>query len=366
MYEKAVVYGPMERLSPDFVGKMALLYDRVVVPLGDSIRSRKIQWLSDLEESCSFTKDFMNKFAVLYDDNCGVCRPLDGYEYPSLNLDSDEFAHRATSPIRDQFSNHEIDRMSEKAINVLQNMVNFFVSRDYIEESGGGNVIFPYRVPNETSTNRVKLLSEILQVEAVRCALGDIKMPIDRKHFESLMKISRTLDSRHNLRRYLEEKARQLETIFQSSDSREEKKRQLRETACEMAEQYHMYLRDLEKYGKYIRIERGRGSNTLLIARKFIKPKPRLGAVKLGLEGYGFIEAMFNLPEKEDAYRQMWMELEPDQKKIDTLVQYSWQNDLLGFQCDMDREFGRQEMYKKLRETTYIVRWMPYLSRIFE
>ena len=91
MFDQVVVYSPLYGLHPAFIQKLGLLYDRVILPLPDSIRSGKIEWLNQLAEHCDYTQHYLNALEEFYSDDCEYCRPLGIEEYDGLAMGEDTF-----------------------------------------------------------------------------------------------------------------------------------------------------------------------------------------------------------------------------------------------------------------------------------
>ena len=349
MFEHVVVYSPLRGLSPAFVQKLGLLYDRVTIPLPDTIRSGCIDWLTDLSQACEYTKTYLNALDTVYSDNTGFCRPLDMADYPALAMDSDAFRADFFRFLDGHFSDDEWSKLLNVGIDAAQDVLNFYITQDYLQECHArtGKVphcVFPYRDSNGGGDAPVvQKIAEVLEIEAGRCALHSFELPTDPKAFGSVLNVSRPLETRYALMKHLADAAAAVHEASLGGTQVGDVKALLRQHAVGIADSYNAFVEDLERYSDHVKVFRCQGTNALRIARKRVRLKWKV-AVEAKVS---FLKVMLN---QGDEYTIQYRELLKEVGEALLTTQHRWQCDLLTFRCDADREFGRRETYKQLTQ----------------
>ena len=355
MFEEVIVYSPLRHLSPSYIRKLGLIYDRVILPLPDAIRSEKIQWLNEVAKSCSYTQHILRNLQPLYISDCDFCQPLQLNEYPSLAWHSDIFRAEFFKYVNKSVGEEEWIRTLDRSINVAQDILNFYITNDYLEANEGGSIVFPFSGGNRNSRRLIDAIADVLNIESTKCALHDFEIPTNNNDLEKLINLGNTLESKYKLMFYIESTASELNSLWRTEKDRSNLKAELRRMALELAKFYNQFIDDLERYSKYIEIKRSKASNSLQIARKIVKPKTNITEIKIG-----FVTVGFGYDEYTALYQQMLEESTFFDKKYP--VEHRWQADLLTFRCDADREFGRTEKYKELADTGF---WKYIKSKLF-
>ena len=345
MFEHVVVYSPLSQLSAQFVQKLGLIYDRVVIPLPDAIRSGHIQWLNDLAKECKYTQMYLRGLDGIYSDDNGFCRPLDMTEYTSLAMDSDSYRRDFHRFVERNMSNDEWSALVAKGINVAQDVLNFYVTQDYAEELRNAgilrNFVFPFNEDGGECGAMVSKIGSVLEIEAARCALHGFDLPNSAGEFRTILSLSRGMESKYFLKKRLYDAEKEIEAATKEQKSSEEMKELLRSHVLGIADSYNNFVEDLEKYGKVVKVRRGRGSNALRVARRLVRPKWN---VKVKGKFY-FLRVAFNI---NDQYTNEYREMLKEAGDAVMDAEHRWQCDLLTLRCDLDREFGREETYRVL------------------
>ena len=348
MFDHVVVYSPLNHLSPQFVRKLGLIYDRVVIPLPDAIRSGRIKWLNDLAEACPYMKEYLKALDTVYSDETGFCRPLDMTEYPALAMDSEAFRQDFFRYIGERVSDKEWRTLVNTGIDVAQDVLNFFVTQDYAaecrqEKGQPPAFVFPFRDEGGGDGPMVRSIADVLRLEATRCALHGFQLPDSPQQFNRVLKLSKTLESRYALQKYLHDSAVEIHAAVNRGAEHNDTKEILRKYVLEIADSYNKFLEDLEMYSRVVKVYRLRGSNSLRIARRTVRLKWKLKAEAKS----EFLRVALNI---KDQYSNQHRELLKEAGDLVLNAEHRWQCDLLTFRCDADREFGRNETYKNLRE----------------
>lgn len=345
MFERIVVYSPLSRLSAQFVQKLGLLYDRVVIPLPDAIRSGRIQWLNELAEACEYTQGYLKGLDAVYSDESGFCRPLDMTEYTALAMDSEMYRRDFHRFVEGNISHDEWSGLLEKGIDVAQDVLNFYVTQDYAKELKDAgvsrNFVFPFREDGGVAGAMVSKIGSVLGIEAARCALHGFDLPNSAGEFRTILSLSRGMESKYALKRRLYDAEKEIEAAAKELTSSEEMKELLRSHVLKLTDSYNEFIEDLGSCGKVVKVRRRRGSNALRVARRLVRPKWNSEA-----EGkFGFLRVALNL---EDQYANEYREMLKEAGEAVMGAEHRWQCDLLTLRCDVDREFGREETYKIL------------------
>lgn len=358
MFSHVVVYSPLHTLSPSFVQKLGLLYDRVVLPLPDSIRSNRIEWLLEVAQNCSYTQSYLNRLRAFYDSDCEFCRPLEPVEYPALSLSSDKFNQKFFRFVNRNVPEEQWEQLLNNSINIVQDILNFFVTQDYIAANEYTQIVFPYQEHGANNQRLVDKLADILKVEAMKCALHDFKLPSDPLKFGQVIKFSRTIESRYSLMSKITKSAQNIEDAGYDEDNKEELKKVIRNEVLQLAMSYNRYLVDLAQYNEYVEIDRCKGSSTLRLGRRLVRPKARVVKMEANIARLGSASVMFN----QDPYTIYYEHILKDSMRIHRkLAGCRWQRDLLTFRCDFDRDFDRTETYKRSSQTNF---WRHVMTMI--
>ena len=361
MFDKVVVYSPLCSLKPAFLKKLGLLYDRVILPLPDSIRSGKIEWLSKLATHCEYTQYYLRSLRAFYNDDLEYCRPLDIEEYSGLAMGDDTFRLDFLNYVNKNVGDKKWRILLDNGIDIAQDILNFYITQDYIRENSGTRIVFPYEDSGRNNDRLVDEIAEILKIEAVSCALHDFELPDEPNNFAQLLKNSKAIESRYALMKHLYDLSDQLETLWRTERDKTNLKHELRKLALDLAESYNRFIEDLDQCSDHIRINRCQGTNSLRIARRVVRPLPVPTEASIGIEGVS-LTTKFN----QSAYPIYYQSILNESERIsERITERRWQRDLLTFRCDMDREFGHQEKYKVLTQTAwwrYLCSKLPILS----
>lgn len=345
MFEHVVVYSPLSAISPQFVQKLGLIYDRVVIPLPDAIRSGHVTWLNELATHCEYTKAYLNGLQAVYSDDSGFCRPLQTNDYRALTRDSEAFRSDFFRFVEGNISRREWTDLVSVAIDVAQDVLNYFVTQDYameqLAETGSmPNFIFPFRDDNGTGGAVISKIASVLRVEATRCALHGFDLPNSAGEFTTILRLTRSLESKFWLKQRLYDAECEIEAAIREGVAIDIKD-VLRKHALAIAKSYNSYIEDLERYNKVVKVRRNAGSNSLRVARRLVRPKFKAKIVGK----WDFFSVVLGL---DDQYTNEHRELLKQAEEAVLDAKHRWQCDLLTLRCDVDREFGRKETYKVL------------------
>lgn len=353
MFDCIVVYSPLRTLSAEFIQKLGLLYDRVVLPLPDSIRSDKIDWLNEVAENCTYTQEYLKHLRVLYDSDCEYCRPLEQKEYPALSRSSNVFRSEFFEYIDKNISNNEWEQLLDQAIDCAQDILNFYIARDFLKENPGTRVVFPFSGIGRNNERFTKKMAEILKVAVTTCALHDFSLPDDPKGFRRLVKFSKSIESRYSLINQLEESAKTVEAHGYREQDREELKAVIRQEVLKLVESYNKYIEDLARSSRYIEIKRYEGPNALYLEPRLLQPKPRqkIKEAEIKFTDIAGARIVFNQDTYSIEYERLLLESNELVKKFTEECRWQW--DLFTCNLDLEQDLGQIENYRNLSETGF-------------
>jgi len=357
MFTEVILFTTTDTLDVDLVRNMGLLYDRVILPLPDAIRSERIEWLNGMAANCPYTNSYVSEVTAAFTVDCPVARPLTVQDYSRLGEDSAVFESSFSGYVEANVGGEKWEAIIDKGINVAQDILNVFVTEEVYREKrardGGIQVVMPLSASRARCMSLAEKYAQVLGVEAAKFALYDIEFPQDHQQVCQLLCLARKLESRVQLQTKLQQLRHDLSRELQDCTRTDQRKKLLVKYAEGLAAGYNTFTTALATSSPYVRLKANPATNGLVICERAIKPRGRPMAQELDFRNLVYQR------EYQREYSRLPEEVEGllDSQRAGT----AWQLDLLTFRTEAEELLGKKPTHKKLNQTGFfelLLNWL--------
>ncbi len=282
MYDEAIYFTTIEEFDGKVCSALAVLYDRVIFPLPDFLRSKN-PWANELAEHCECTEFALESTEDLRTGSNPACRGLADEDLEFVTDDISDFAEPFFEFLGEYgLEKSDFKQLTDKSIVRAFDVINVFLTRELKNRKEDAPLIVslsktPYRL-----TNLAEKLAYALEIELEQTLIPRFEIVPGSRSFSRVREYCADMNSRDALRIELRDFCSERLPEIEKLESADDQKNAIIETVMQLRSKFIEFFRQMELLESkgLIKIKNDRNGSLLFM----LKDRIRLNKIAPSLE----------------------------------------------------------------------------------